>query len=527
MYKEPSTGCSSQVEKLERARRRAVLLAVAACALAVGVVLGAALFSRPRASVVFAEDARVSREMASAFVEIARQVEPAVVNINTVARGERAARGLSDLPDQFAERLPFGRERGARRGTGSGIIVDASGLILTNHHVIEGAERIRVKLYDGVELNAKVVGSDSETDVAVLKVEPKAPLTVARLGDSSKVRVGDWVLAIGSPFGLEQTVTAGIISAKDRQSSEVSGGSPYQQFLQTDAAINRGNSGGPLVNLSGEVIGINAAIATSSGDYNGISFAIPSSDAVQIYQQLVKQGSVTRGFLGVVLERVTPQIAKVYGLPAARGAIVSNISETVQVNCRKEPTPAVKSDLKRNDIVTEYRGELVKDDNDLIRRIAATPVGTTAAMRLYRDGQEQVVNVVIGSRGGPCNATGAPQVGIIKTDAPTKPAERVPFDKSSLGIRVTGLALNQAKDYQLGDGRGVLVLDIEPGSVAEDAGLGKDEVIEAVNREPVTSPDQFTKVMARLKSGEPVVLQVVVRSRQLGLSRRFVSFSKP
>lgn len=528
--REPQADQRPAIEKLECARRRAVLLAVVACALAFGVVLGAALFSRPQSQIVLANDARVPRELASAFVEIARQVEPAVVNISTVARPERTARGLSDLPEQFLERLPFGRERGARRGTGSGIIVDAQGLILTNHHVIEGAERIRVKLYDGTEYIARVVGGDNDTDLAVLRIEPKAPLTVARFGDSDKVRVGDWVMAIGSPFGLEQTVTAGIISAKDRQSSEVSGGSPYQQFLQTDAAINRGNSGGPLVNLAGEVIGINAAIATSNGDYNGISFAIPSSDAMQIYRQLAKQGSVTRGFLGVVLERVTPQIASIYGLPstAARGAIISNISETVEVNCRKEPTPAVRAGLRRNDVVVEYRGELVKDDNDLIRRIAATPVGTTAALRIYRDGAEQVVNVVIGSRGGGCKEADA-----ARSDAAqgirlaARPAARQMPERPSLGIRVMSLAPNQLKDYQLSEGRGVLVTEVEPGSVAEDAGLGKDEVIEFINREAVATPEQFERVMARLKPGEPVVLQVVVRSRQLGLSRRYVSFDKP
>jgi serine protease Do len=528
---------ASLVRKLESARRRAVLLAVAACALALGVVLGVVLSRRPRANVVFADDARVSREMASAFVEIARQVEPAVVNISTVARGERVARGLSDLPEQFLDRLPFSRERGARRGTGSGIVVDAAGLILTNHHVIEGAERIRVRFYDGAELTARVVGGDGETDLAVLKVEPKTALTVARFGESDKVRVGDWVLAIGSPFGLEQTVTAGIVSAKDRQSSEVSGSSPYQQFLQTDAAINRGNSGGPLVNLAGEVIGINAAIATTNGDYNGISFAIPSSDAVAIYRQLAKEGGVTRGFLGVVLERVTPQIARVYGLPpsassaaASRGAIVSNISETVEVDCRKEATPAVKAGLRRGDVITEFRGEAVRDDNDLIRRIAATPVGTDVALRLYRDGKEVTVNAVVSRRGGPCKAANAAPDGAAKgltPAAPAAPAAKPPFDRPSLGIRVANPLWSQIRDYQLGEGRGVIVTEVEPGSVAEDAGLGKDEVIEAVNREAVANLEQFERALSRIRAGEPVVLQVVVRSRQLGLSRRYVSFSKP
>lgn len=524
----PEASHKTEIEKLESSRRRAVLLAVAACALALGVLIGAVLFNQPRTGIVLADDGRVPREMASAFVDIARQVEPAVVNINTVARPERTVRGLSDLPEQFLERLPLGRERSARRGTGSGIIVDPEGFILTNHHVIEGAERIRVKFYDGTELPARVVGSDNDTDLAVLKVEPTSPLTVAKLGDSNKVSVGDWVMAIGSPFGLDQTVTAGIISAKDRQSSEVSGGTPYQQFLQTDAAINRGNSGGPLVNLSGEVIGINAAIATSNGDYSGISFAIPSSDAIEIYRQLVKQGGVTRGFLGVVLERVTPQIARVYNLPSARGAIVSNISETVEINCRKEQTPATRAGLRRGDIVIDYRGEMVKDDNDLIRRIASTPVGTTAAMRVFRDGRESMINVVVGSRGGPCKDPNIQEAkDAVKEIAPALSVPKNTANKSPLGIRVINLAPNQIKDYQLDSGRGVLVAEVEPGSIAEDAGLNKDEVIELVNRQPVSDLESFDRAINRIKTGEPIVLQLVVRSRQLGLSRRYVSFNKP
>jgi serine protease Do len=509
----------SLIESYARARRRAVLLAVAACALAVGVVLGAALSGHRAAR---AGDGEVSREMASAFVEIARQVEPSVVNLSTVSRpAERTARGTRELPEDHPslDLFPFGRERGTRRGTGSGVIVDPQGYVLTNNHVIEGADRIRVKLYDGTELTAKLVGNDVESDLAVIKIESRTPLAAARLGDSDKVRVGDWVLAIGSPFGLDQTVTAGIISAKDREATELSSSSRFQHFLQTDAAINRGNSGGPLINLAGEVIGINTAIATSTGDYNGIGFAFPSSEAVAVYNQLVKQGNVVRGFLGVIPERVTPQIAKIYGLPAARGAIISNVNETIETRDKSEPTPAFKAGLRRNDIVTEFRGEKVKDELDFTRRIAATPVGTAVQLKFYRDGKEMTATVIIGRRPDG------------REETPSEPellsgkAEKT--ENQTIGLNIALLTPQQAREFRLGEVRGVIVVQVEPGSVAEDAGVRRNDVIEVVNREPVTTTEQFQRVIDRVKAGEPIVLQVVSRSRQFGVSRRFISFNKP
>jgi serine protease Do len=506
----------SLIERDAQTRRRAILLSTAACALACGVIIGAALSGRRLAR---ASDT-TTRELSSVFVEIARQVEPSVVNIATVSRpGDRSARVLPENHPGL-DLLPFGgRERGARRGTGSGVIIDPQGYILTNHHVVEGADRIRVKLFDGTELAAKLIGSDGESDLAVVKVDYKTPLPPARLGDSDKVRVGDWVLAIGSPFGLDQTVTAGIISAKDREASELSSNS-RSHYLQTDAAINRGNSGGPLINLAGEVIGINTAIATGTGDYNGIGFAFPASEAIVIYNQLVKQGIVERGFLGVVPERVTPQIAKIYGLPAARGAIISNVSETMDVSDKVEPTPAAKAGLRRHDIITEYRGERVKDERDFIRRVASTPIGASVTIKFYRDGKELTATAVIARR------LDARQSGSAEAAASPEKAEKA--EHQAIGINIALLTPQQAKEYKLDDVRGVIIMQVEPGSVAEDADLRSKDVIEMINREPVANIEQFQRALERIKSGDPVVLQVVFNSRQLGgVSRRFVSFNKP
>lgn len=506
------------LESYARARRRAILLAVAACALASGVILGVALSGGRTAR---AGDGRVSPEMSSAFVEIARQVEPSVVNINTVSKpSERAVRGLRETPDsspQF-DFTPFGRERAARRGTGSGVIVDAQGYILTNNHVIAGVDRIRVKFYDGTELLGKLIGSDQESDLAVIKVEPKMPLTPAKIGDSDKTRVGDWVLAIGSPFGLEQTVTAGIISAKDRESNAL-GNPRFQHFLQTDAAINRGNSGGPLINLAGEVIGINTAIATSTGDYNGIGFAFPSSEAATIYSQLVKQGNVVRGYLGVLPERVTQQIAKVYGLPTTQGAIISNISETVEVGNKTEQTPAVKAGLKRGDIIVEFRGEKVKDDMDFVRRVAASPVGSSVTVKLYRDGKEMTATAVIGRR-----PDGSDD---ISADSETLNDKADDNESQAIGLNTALLTPQQINELHLDDARGVIIVQVEPGSIADDAGLRKNAVIERVNRQTVTNNDQFQRALDRIPSGEPVVLQVYDPKNRSGQKRIFISFNKP
>jgi serine protease Do len=502
------------VERYRRSSRRATLIAVAALVLALSAVIGVWLSRSP--SPAKAGDGEVNSELSSAFIEIARAVEPSVVNVSTVTQPTQPLRPQNELniPRNSLDQFELGSGEPVRRGNGSGVIVDAQGYILTNYHVIDGADRIKVRFYDGSEAPGKVIGSDRETDLAVVKVEPVASMSAARFGDSEKMRVGDWVLAIGSPFGFDQTVTAGIISAKDRDSKEVHKQVGFQYFLQTDAAVNHGNSGGPLINLSGEVIGINSLIATSTGDYNGISFAIPSSEAISVYKQLVKQGRVIRGFLGAMPDRVTPQIAKIYGLPAPRGAIISNVDATVKVDGVMVESPAAKAGLKLNDVIVEFRGERVKDNEDLVRRVASTPVGTTAPVKIYRDGRQMTLNVVIGRRPG--------REPIANTAA--APASVNDLRKESLGVVVANISSQLALDSDLEGAKGVLVQRVDPGSVADDAGLKVNDVIETINRETIDDKEDFKRALNRLKSGDPIVL--LVRKKRL-YPRIFISLNKP
>jgi serine protease Do len=504
------------LDRHRRSSRRATLIAVAALFLALSAVAGVWLTRSPKPAK--AGEGEVNAQFSSAFIEIARAVEPSVVNVSTVTQPAQSLRPQNELniPRGSIERFDFGPAESAQRGNGSGVIVDAQGYILTNYHVISGADRIKVKFYDGSEIPGKVVGSDRETDLAVVKVIPAAEIKAARFGNSDNTRVGDWVLAIGSPFGFDQTVTAGIISAKDRNSKDVQEKAGFQYFLQTDAAVNHGNSGGPLINLSGEVIGINTLIATSTGDYNGISFAIPSSEAISVYKQLVKQGRVIRGFLGAMPDRVTPQIAKIYGLPAPRGAIISNVEATVTVNDVKVESPAAKAGLKQNDVIVEFRGEMVKDNEDLLRRVAWTPVGTAAPIKIYRDGRPMTLSVVIGRRPGREIIADTAGINALSAD----------LRKDNLGINIENLSSQLALDAGMDGMKGVRITRVEPGSVADDARLKANDVIETINREPVNDKEDFKRVLSRLKSGDPIVL-LVHRKGLAPYPRIFISLNKP
>src|SRR5881398_1074844 len=319
---------TSEVETAMLRKLRMWIAALGAVCLLTGIGIGAILAGRPAvAQEELQAAARAPEALSASFVEVARRVEPAVVNIDTLQASSEVAEGDNDdksdrtpknpLDDLYRRQLPR-----PTRGVGSGFIIDPKGFILTNNHVIEGASRITIGLPSGDRYRAKVIGIDSETDLAVLKIDADRELPVMKFGDSNAAEVGDWVLAIGSPFGLEQTVTAGIISKKDRNTTN----SSFQRFLQTDAAINRGNSGGPLVNMRGEAIGVNSQIATLNGDYNGIGFALPSNEASFVYRQLIAGNHhVQRGYLGVLLESVKGEFARVYGLPDAKGAIITDV----------------------------------------------------------------------------------------------------------------------------------------------------------------------------------------------------------
>src|SRR5712672_1787636 len=364
-------------------RKLRVWIAVMAvvCVLA-GIGIGAIMAGHP----AIAQDgpqsaARAPEALSASFVEIASRVEPAVVNIDTMqVSTDIAETDNEDKPERnqsnpFYDMLRRPQPR-PTRGVGSGFIIDPKGYILTNNHVIEGATRITIGLLTGERYRGKVVGIDKETDLAVIKIDAPHDLPTMKFGDSNAAQVGDWVLAIGSPFGLDQRVTAGIISKKERDSQTFTS---FQRFLQTDAAINRGNSGGPLVNMHGEAIGVNSQIATLTGDYNGIGFALPSNEAKFVCQQILTGGRVKRGFLGVSVEAVRGEFARVYRLPEVRGAIVADVPQETPA------TPAMKAGLQTNDVIIEFNGQPVQDSNDLIAKVAATAVGQTATLTFLRD----------------------------------------------------------------------------------------------------------------------------------------------
>lgn len=465
-----------------------------------------------------------SPETSGGFAAIASAVEPSVVNISTVARPVNVIRSEDGAsPEDRLTKLPPAATDQIRRGSGSGVIVDPRGYILTNNHVIAGAERIRVKLADGTDLRARLIGADRETDLAVVQVDPPRPLKAIRLGDSERMRVGDWVLAIGAPFGFEQTVTAGIISSTNRDSHDLYQRVGFQFFLQTDAAINRGNSGGPLINLSGEVIGINTAIATSTGDYNGICFALPAAEALQVYRQLISEGRVTRGFLGALTERVTPQIARVFGLATARGAIISNVSAEMEVDGIRVESPAARAGLRAQDIIINFNGESIVDDGDLVRKVAATRVGTMAPVRIIRNGQELTLTVTIGKRPVTTSAVEAPK----NQRGEAQPLPSLPGSiRNPLGIRVESITPQVARQKGLSTLRGCLILRVEPGSVAEDAELRPGDVLEEINRQPIRDNDSLKRVLNLLRPGEPIVFQVY-RENLDPVPRIFISLSKP
>src|SRR5881398_1250067 len=391
---------TSEVETAMLRKLRMWIAALGAVCLLTGIGIGAILAGRPAvAQEELQAAARAPEALSASFVEVARRVEPAVVNIDTLQASNDVAESDNDdksdrtpkspLDELYRRQLPR-----PTRGVGSGFIIDPKGYILTNNHVIEGASRITIGLVGGERFRGKVIGIDKETDLALIKIDSDHDLPVMKFGDSNSVQVGDWVLAIGSPFGLDQTVTACIISKKERDSAAFQ---TFQRFLQTDAAINRGNSGGPLVNMHGEVIGVNSQIATLTGDYNGIGFALPSNEAKFVCAQILANGKVKRGFLGVRLESVRGEFAHVYGLPEAKGAIVAYM-ETESGGA----TPASRAGLQTNDIIVEFNGQPVQDSQDLIAKIAGTPVGQTVSLAYLRDVDgkldRRTVEVTLGER---------------------------------------------------------------------------------------------------------------------------------
>ena len=497
-----------------------------ACLLA-GLGIGAMLSGRPTVAQSEVQIARAPEALSASFAEIARRVEPAVVNIETTTAAPEVAEKDEDQKDDQSSSNPLfdmfrRQQRRPSHGVGSGFIVDPKGYILTNSHVIEGATRITVGLLSGEKYRGKVIGADEETDVAVVKIDAPHDLPTLKLGDSNAAQVGDWVLAVGSPFGLDQTVTAGIISKKERDTPYFNA---FQRFLQTDAAINRGNSGGPLVNMRGEAIGMNSQIATSTGDYNGIGFALPANETSMVYQQIVSAGKVRRGFLGVTLESVREEFAKVYGLAEAKGAIVAD----VQLVRDGQPTPAAKAGLQSNDIIIEFNGQQVLNAQDLILKVAGTPVGQSASLTFLREAGSKLerhqVTVVLGER--PLQTARDPDPAVKRKE----PAPKGGLLK--LGMTLSELTPQLVTEKHLTGVRGLYVKDLDPNGVAAEArsstgqaALIEGDVITRINRVPVTTVADFERVISGLKSGDPVVLNVSTYDRRTErVAQRIVQFT--
>jgi serine protease Do len=418
------------------------------------------------------------------WVKIGRDLKPAVVNVSA----KRTESATSEMQSPFGEETPFdryfkdyfgSRPKRHTRAMGSGFVINQNGYIVTNNHVVDGATQISVKLSDGRELPGKVVGRDSKTDIALLKVEATG-LAVIPLGDSSASQVGEPVMAIGNPFGLEQTVTTGIVSATGR----AIGAGPYDDFIQTDASINPGNSGGPLINARGQAIGINTAIFSQSGGSVGIGFAIPISLAKNVVTQLADSGKVTRGWLGVGIQPVTPELAKSFGRTETTGVLVSSVSEG---------SPAERAGIKTGDIITEYDGRKVERASDLPRAVAATPVGRDVKMNVVRDGKSVTLTA---------------RVEALDTKEAAAESGGGEKAKPALGLAVQPLTPALAQQLGVGATQGLVVQNVMEGSPAADAGFQRGDVIVEVNKKPVKSVSELRESVAKNGKGSPMLFRV-------------------
>ncbi len=426
-------------------------------------------------------DARaVLRALEDAFSAVADRATPAVVNVTTVPkRGpipeDAPERFREFFGEEFYERYFRQRPREEQRASGSGVIVDPKGYILTNNHVIENAQEINVRLSDGRKLAAKLVGRDPKTDLAVLKVEAPAPLPVAELGDSDHLRVGQWAIAIGNPFGLDRTVTVGIISATARTRVGVT---QYENFIQTDASINPGNSGGPLLNLDGKVIGINTAIVAAG---QGIGFSIPINQAKEVMRQLIAGGRVVRGWLGIAIQDMTDELSGTFGVKEREGVLVADVMKG---------GPAEAAGVRPGDVIVEFNGGAIKEVPELQRRVAGVAPGQTVRLTVLRDKKPVRLSV---------------KVGEMPAD---EPAPAAAPDEEGWGLRVEPLSADAALRLNIPVTRGLLVTEVAPGSPADRAGLRRGDVIVEAGRTPVEDPATLFRALAQLKPGERLLVYV-------------------
>ena len=442
-------------------------------------------------------------QLSNSFTKIAKESEPSVVKIVSTIEQKRSNTRwfFNGQPfngeNPFGDMNPFGNmmpnmpsQPRRAQGVGSGFVVDRGGYILTNNHVVENATRIQVILPgDKTEYAAKLIGTDAELDLAVLKIDAGRQLTPLRIGNSDAIEVGDWAVAIGSPFNLDQTMTAGIISAKGRDLGE--DGHQLQRFLQTDAAINRGNSGGPLLNINGEVIGINTMIVSGSGNFEGIGFALPINLAVNSYNQIVKSGKVSRGAIGIQFAREeNAALLKAYG--ASSGVFVQSVTAG---------GPAAKAGIEASDIIVGVNGQTLKDGDQLVQTISAAQPGTTVDLKVLRDGKTITVPVKIGDRAAIVAGNGSGE------ESPESGGEGETMH-ARLGINVQNLTESDREQMGLKTG-GVVIASVEPGSFAEDIGLQRGDVLVEINRHRVTSAADVRNIMQSAKPGEAMAFKVM------------------
>lgn len=428
---------------------------------------------------------------AQPFVTIAKQAKASIVNISSVKKSKQRSEPFPspffDDPffrrffgEEFERRMPAPREY-REQGLGSGVIVTPNGYIVTNNHVVEGADELTVALPDKRTFKAKIIGTDPKTDVAVIKIDASG-LPVLSWGDSGQLQVGEMVLAVGNPFGLSQTVTMGIISAVGRANMGIV---DYEDFIQTDAAINPGNSGGALINLKGELIGINTAIFTQSGGYMGIGFAIPSNMAKSVMDSLIKHGKVVRGWIGVSIQEVTQELAKEFGVTETKGALVAEVMDD---------SPASKAKLERGDIITTFNGTPIRDPGQLRALVAGTAPGTNVTVSIVRDKKTKDLTMIVGELPKELAKTGRRDDGSSKGE------------HALTGISVENVT-NQPERFGRSKGRsGVVVTDIEPDSPAERAGLRTGDIIREINRKPVKDVRDFERLTNQLSPNSPVLL---------------------
>jgi serine protease Do len=456
------------------------------------------------------------------FSKLAKRVEPSVVYIESdyLAKPSEAGPGDSNdegspgahKPDPFDLRHFFGAPEPRSfhaEGSGTGFIVDPHGYIITNNHVVEKADRITVRLAHGdADYRARVVGHDPETDLAVLKIDTKRPLQPVKIGNSEGVEVGDWVIAIGSPFGLQASVTAGIVSAKGRDV----GGREFEHFLQTDAAINPGNSGGPLLNIRGEVIGVNTMIATRSGAYEGIGFALPSNTAVKVYNDIIRDGRVVRGSIGIKWTPGPSQTDALEAFGMNHGVIVDEVSPG---------GPAEKAGMKDDDIILSMNGKPVKDGEALVNQVADTPIGSKASFLVDRNGKRLNLDVKIAER----SVVWKNQLPFSgeNPETPPPPAKAGPV---RFGIVITGVRAKDRQELDISGKEGVKVVSVDPGSFADDIGVEQGDVILSINRRPLRLPSDVVKLEAKLKPGQAVALHIV-RAQRGGPVRTYLAGKLP